>query len=87
MLENILLMSNMQFSGVNTLREASKRVNERLDVENQIENPSFQSGRGTYITCSLKSKIPSAVIAKSTKHKDSTTVLKYAQADEELLEI
>ena len=58
------------------MREASKRVNERLDVENQIGNPSFQGGRGTYITCSLKNKMPAAVIAKSTKHKDLTNAMK-----------
>jgi len=69
------------------MRESTKRINDRLGEEQQIENPTFQGARGTYVSCSLKRNIPAAVIAKSTKHKDLNNVLNYAEADESMLSI
>ena len=60
-------------------------MNARLDIENQVANVKGHSGRGSFITNSLEAGVAPEIIAQSTKHKDSKTLMGYAKKSDALL--
>ena len=67
------------YIGINEVRRCLPNLNERLDLCNQTENVKGHSGRRSFITNTISAGVAPELIAQSTKHKDSKTLMAYAE--------
>jgi hypothetical protein len=67
------------------VRKCLPNLNSLLEIENQTKNVKGHSGRRSFITNGLNAGVAPEIIAQSTKHKDSNTLMSYAEKSDLIL--
>ena len=68
--------------GINSVREAFRRVNDRLPHHLRINNPTGHSGRHSFASASISAGTDSTVVSLSTKHKTNAALKRYIHRED-----
>ena len=71
--------------GINSIRDLTRLVNERLPTDLQLTNPSGHSGRVSLSSIAINNNVGSIEVAAATKHKDLKSLLGYVRKDDGVL--
>lgn len=70
--------------GLNQVRAAYKRINERLPSHCRIANPTGHTGRHSFTSACANAGVDVTTVALATKHKTSSAVRRYIHPTDEL---
>ncbi len=69
--------------GINPIRTAFKRINERLPERLRIDRATGHSGRHSFTSASINAGTDVNLVSLATKHKSSDALKKYMHLDDD----